>query len=1127
MSLIKTIILGIFFGSIALVQNATAESPSKIPTSDLNIDSVEKIDIEIEHFSLLAEKDPQAALALKFYHQAKSYVEKKAIYLANEKSYKQAIETSPIDEQKLLQQKQNLSKQKSDLFNKFNQEESEIELNRLYSQQKAVITELRQQQSGIMEKISRAKLQPDKIAKTRDDVYQRLDLIRSKLKEAPTKDENKEVTQASRLALQLEHASLQAQLNMLEAHRLSLPAYLSLLETEVSLIKQQIKLEEELEQKMLAKLELLRQQSETKLQDEAERLSKKIISEFSSLKAVLDNNLELNKALNQLNQNFTQADRKLLKENRRHELLEKNLQRLNQQLAIDAPDSLMGEFLYQQREKLGLIINTGREKKDEKHRALQLGQARLSQFKVDDQLQALSDQTEFLKHLLLPLENTEQWLALSSQQKKRLEQELKTLVENKVALLKRLREQYINYIKLINDLEHTEQQVDEKSRLYAELLDEHLWLLPSNKLINIAWFNSIKEQVLWLYSTETWKPALLDSLNSANERLAKTFLAIFLVIILFLFKGRLKHQLISISNRVNKVSKDSYWLTSQAVLITLLLASPWAILIYSDGYLLTKAADSEFSNMVGTVLIKLSLFVFMLEFIRYVLTEKGLAEIHFRWSTGLRFVIRKNLVWFAPAFTLSWFFVSTTHLYFDQKLLNLTELSRLHFLIFLAILLTFLVIVYRVWISDVCTVKHKKTGIFVYYLLLSIITALTIATIIGYYLSAIRILVLLITAFFIIFFLFIIYSLAMRWLRLMRARLSYQQAKERQQAKLEIRDRLRAQAATESEIQEGIQENLNLDEIDIQQVNRQVRRILNGLLAVAILIAMGWHFREVSPVLNTLDDINLWQYQINGEKLGVTSLWDLLISVTVILLTIAGAKNFPGLLEISILNPLGINPGNRYAIARIVQYIIFVVGFVVSLAWLGLAWTDVQWLVTAMSVGLGFGLKEIFSNFFSGLILLFERPIRIGDVVTIGDVSGRVSKIRIRATTITDWDRKELIIPNQSLILENLINWTLSNQTTRITFMLGVAYGTEPEFAQKLIIDTISEHPLVLDDPAPSALFLNFGDSSLDFEIRVFVGDIDNRMKTKHELHIALEKAMRENGIEIPFPQRDIHIQNA
>jgi len=1115
------------FAFLLLIQNIVAETLPEIPASDLNVDSVEEINIEIERFSPLAEKDPQAAVALKYYRQAKSFVEKTAIYQSNEKGYKQSIESNPIKEKETKKQKESLSIKQSELFKKFDLERSTIELNRLFTQQKALIAELRQQQSVLLEKISAAKLQPDAIAKSRDEVYQRLDIIRATLKETSTKEDSQDIIQAMHLALNMEQLSLQAQLNMLEAHRLSLPAYLNLLESEISLVKQTIKLEEEIEQRMLVKLELLRQQSEVKIRDEAERLSKKIISEFPSLKAVLDNNLQLNNQLNLLNQQFTESDRKYLKENRRLELLEKNLQRLNQQLAIDAPDSLMGEFLYQQRENLSLIIGNLRDKKDARLRSLQLGKARLNQFKVDDQLQSLSEKEDFLNRLLTPLKENSQWQQLSSQQKQRVENELHTLLQNQSSLLKRLREQYINFIKLVSDLEHAEQQVEEKSRLYSELLDEHLWLLPSNKLISKQWFGDIQEQLIWLYSPQTWKQAIEDSINSANQRVLKTFFALFVVIMLFLFKKRLKNQLLSISSRVNKVRKDSYWLTSQALLLTALLASPWAFLVYIDGYLLSKAEQSEFSVMVGTVLIQLAIYIWLLEFIRLVLTEKGLAEVHFRWRTGLRIVIRNNLIWFVPAFALSWFFVATTHLYFDQKLLNLTELGRLHFLLFLLVLLLFLFRIYQVWNSDICTVKYKRTGIAVYYLLVGLIAALMVATIVGYYLSAIRILVLLITAFFIIFLLFVGYSLAMRWLRLTHIRLAYKQALERRQAELELKAKMLAQDATKSEIQEGLQDNLNLDEIDLQLVNTQVRRILKGLLIVAILIAMGWHFREVSPVLNTLDDISLWQYKINDEKMGITSLWDLLISVAVILLTIAGSRNLPGLLEISILNPLGIEAGNRYAIARIVQYIIFVVGFVVSLAWLGLAWTDVQWLVTAMSVGLGFGLKEIFSNFFSGLILLFERPIRIGDVVTIGDVSGRVSKIRIRATTVIDWDRKELVIPNQSLILENLINWTLSNHTTRISFMLGVAYGSDPEFVQKLILDTISKHPLVMEEPAPSALFLNFGDSSLDFRINVYVADTDNRMKTKHELHMALEKVMRENNIEIPFPQRDINIRNA
>jgi potassium efflux system protein len=177
-------------------------------------------------------------------------------------------------------------------------------------------------------------------------------------------------------------------------------------------------------------------------------------------------------------------------------------------------------------------------------------------------------------------------------------------------------------------------------------------------------------------------------------------------------------------------------------------------------------------------------------------------------------------------------------------------------------------------------------------------------------------------------------------------------------------------------------------------------------------------------------------------------------------------------------------------------------------------------------VGLGFGLKEIFANFFSGLIILFERPVRIGDTVTIGDVSGTVARIRIRSTTITDWDNKELVIPNQNLVVEPLINWTLSDQITRITFKVGIAYGPEIERAHRLMSDTVAAHPLVLPEPSSTVLFTGFGDSALEFQVRAFVKEQAQRLQVIHELHMDLAKALAAGGIEIPFPQRDLHLRS-
>ena len=256
------------------------------------------------------------------------------------------------------------------------------------------------------------------------------------------------------------------------------------------------------------------------------------------------------------------------------------------------------------------------------------------------------------------------------------------------------------------------------------------------------------------------------------------------------------------------------------------------------------------------------------------------------------------------------------------------------------------------------------------------------------------------------------------------------------------------------------------------------------------------------------------------------SVWDVGTNILVVALMIVAGRNLPGLLEISVLQPLDLAPGSRYTVSKISQYVTYGVGTWVALSVLGLRWGDIQWLVAAMGVGLGFGLQEVFANFISGLIILFERPIRIGDTITIGDISGTVSRIRIRATTVTDWDNKELIVPNKCFVTDSLINWTLSEDTTRIKIPVGIAYGSDTERAHGIMMDVVSAHPEVLDDPPPTTFFIAFGESSLDFEVRVFVKERIRRMPLTHDLHMALDKALREAGIEIPFPQRDLHLRS-
>ena len=182
-------------------------------------------------------------------------------------------------------------------------------------------------------------------------------------------------------------------------------------------------------------------------------------------------------------------------------------------------------------------------------------------------------------------------------------------------------------------------------------------------------------------------------------------------------------------------------------------------------------------------------------------------------------------------------------------------------------------------------------------------------------------------------------------------------------------------------------------------------------------------------------------------------------------------------------------------------------------------------LVAAFGVGLGFGLQEIFANFVSGLLLLVERPVRVGDTITVGGVTGIVTRIRIRATTIQDWDLKELVVPNKDLVTGQLLNWTLSDAANRVTVFVGVAYESDVDQVTRVLREIVTGTPLVLETPPPKVTFEEFGDSALKFSIRAYVRDVEERLPAIHALHTAIAHRFRREGIEIAFPQMDIHVR--
>jgi small-conductance mechanosensitive channel len=182
-------------------------------------------------------------------------------------------------------------------------------------------------------------------------------------------------------------------------------------------------------------------------------------------------------------------------------------------------------------------------------------------------------------------------------------------------------------------------------------------------------------------------------------------------------------------------------------------------------------------------------------------------------------------------------------------------------------------------------------------------------------------------------------------------------------------------------------------------------------------------------------------------------------------------------------------------------------------------------LAGAFGVGIGFGLQNVVNNFVSGLILLYERPVQIGDVVEVGNVAGEVKRIGIRSSTIRTPQGADVIVPNGNLISDRVVNWTFSDRRRRIEVKVGVAYGNDPERVLTLLVAVAQAHPDVLDDPAPQAVFAGFGESSLGFELQAWCY-LDNAGSTQSDLAIGVSRAFVEAGIEIPFPQRELHLRS-
>ncbi|AWV08597.1 mechanosensitive ion channel domain-containing protein [Marilutibacter maris] len=304
-------------------------------------------------------------------------------------------------------------------------------------------------------------------------------------------------------------------------------------------------------------------------------------------------------------------------------------------------------------------------------------------------------------------------------------------------------------------------------------------------------------------------------------------------------------------------------------------------------------------------------------------------------------------------------------------------------------------------------------------------------------------------------------------------------------------------------------------------------RLFVRLLNVAAVI--GWlaytmnRFRIFRPVYSTVEAVLTHTFKIGEISL---TLGDVLLFVASVLIAFWSAKAVRFVLEEEVLPKMSLPRGVGNSVASLSYYALLMLGFLVALAVAGFEISQLAFLFGALGVGIGFGLQNVVNNFVSGLILMFERPIQPGDVVDIAGISGNVREIGMRATTIKTFDGADVVVPNGTLLSENLTNWTLRDMFRRIEIGVGVAYGSDPEQVIALMMDVVQSDPSVSKVPEPTAYFIGLGASSLDFSVRAWTRDYNSWFAIRSRLLTRIYAALNEAGIEIPFPQQDLHLRS-
>lgn len=682
--------------------------------------------------------------------------------------------------------------------------------------------------------------------------------------------------------------------------------------------------------------------------------------------------------------------------------------------------------------------------------------------------------------------------------------------------LEELQRQYGGLIRALAALEHEKQRFrDEADRIRDYVAQQQFGFgLRSSPPLGIDTFRDLPTALIWLAGRSVDLARLGRSI--VTRGLASSLLILVALAVLIGLRSRWLAALEHAAARVRRASTDRYADTLLALGVSFFLALPWPLLLIWLRATIGQTPDlSDWMWGLHAGLRRGAWLVFTVCFASAVLRPSGLALAHFKWSPVRVEIWRRTLM------TVAWVYVPamvlTISCAFGDASLHFDSLGRLAFMVahaWAAVVLSRSLVRSARRDSDTEEARPSPPpGPALGWLLAVGAAALLVLAAFGYVITALMLSLGLVASSSVVLIGAILHGLTLRWFWVRRRAWAIRERLQRDRAKES------SQEVAPPEAAEGAPPvDLGEEELDLGTVTDQIRNLLRSLYTMAVVVGVVAFWSTAFPLVDLAESTPIIPLA------GITLLKAAQVGL-IIFLTTTLARNLPGLLELTVFRPAQVLPGTRIAFSTLGQYAIIALGAASALQVLTVDWAQFGWIAAALSVGLGFGLQEIVANFVSGLILLFERPIRVGDIVTVEGTTGTVTRIQMRSTTVVNWDSQEFVVPNKTLVTNTLLNWTLSSSVNRIVIEVGIAYGSDVDRALQLLLDIAAAHPNVLHEPAPMATFEKFGDSTLNLILRAHLPDLSDRLTTISTLHIEIHRRFAEAGIEIAFPQRDLHLR--